>query len=308
MAPPFNRFMLPLLRAISDGKEHGMPSIIRAVSDELSLSEEQRNEIMPSKRKRRTTYVSHRLGWAKTNLQRAGLLEMPNRGYAKITQKGLDVLKDPPDEISRKYLQRFESYREWKSTFKRRGDNTEEEDEPDVDIETPNETIRRGFDDYRQNLHSELLEEISKIPPRGFEALVLDLLRQMRYGEIVKRTKRSWDDGIDGIVYEDELGLGKIYIQCKRYKNPVQVNEVKEFMGTLHTTNTKKGIFITTSRFTPNARSCVDDLKTDTTVVLMDGSQLVDLMEKNGVGVSKVEDMTINEIDQSYFEDLARDI
>ena len=300
MVPPFNKFVLPLLRAISDGKEHTMASIISAVSDDLGLSEKQRNEKMPSKRKRRITYVYHRLGWAKTSLQRAGLLEMPNRGYAKITQQGLDVLKDPPDEISRKYLQRFESYREWKDTFKRRGDNTEEEDELDVDIsETPNETIQRGFDNYRQDLHSRLLEEVLKIPPHSFEELALDLLERM-YGGKAELTQRSRDGGFDGIVYEDELGLSKIYIQCKQYSsNSVPAKDIDAFIGVL--ASSKKGIFITTSEFTQDAKERIRN-RNDVSVVLINGLRLAELMEKHGVGVSEEDSIAINKIDQDYFE------
>ena len=299
MAPPFNRFMLPLLRAISDGKEHTMASIISAVSDDLDLSEEQRNKRMPGKRKARTTYVYHRLGWAKTNLKRAGLLEMPNRGNTKITQKGLDVLKDPPDEISRKYLQQFESYREWKNTFKRRGGNTDEEDEADVDIETPNETIQRGFDDYRRDLHSKLLEEVLKIPPHSFEELALDLLERM-YGK-AEQTQRSKDGGFDGIVYEDELGLSKIRIQCKRYdvNNAVRSKDIDAFIGILDAN--KKGVFITTSEFTADAKDRLKN-RNDVSVVLINGLRLAKLMEKYGVGVYEKDSITINEIDQDYFE------
>ena len=302
MAPPFNRFMLPLLRAISDGQEHTTPSIISAVSDDLGLSEEQRDEIMPSKRKARTTYVADRLSWAKTYLKRAGLLEMPNRGYAKITQKGLDVLKDPPDEISRKYLQRFESYREWKGTFKRRGDNTSEENEPDVDTgETPNDTMQRGFDEYRQDLHSELLEEVLKIPPHSFEKLALDLLERM-YGGKAEQTQRSRDGGFDGIVYEDELGLSKIYTQCKRYDrgNLVRPKDIDAFIGVLDASS-KKGIFITTSEFTPDAKERLKN-RNDVSVVLINGLRLAELMEKHGVGVSEEYSIAINKIDQDYFE------
>ena len=254
---------------------------------------------MPGKRKARTTYVYHRLGWAKTNLKRAGLLEMPNRGYVKITPKGLDVLKDPPDEISRKDLRQFDSYREWESTFKRRNDNTDEEDEADVD-ETPNETIERGFDNYRQDLHSKLLEEVLKIPPRSFEALALDLLERM-YGGEAKGTQYSKDGGFDGIVYEDELGLSKIRIQCKRYdvNNAVRSKDIDAFIGILDAN--KKGVFITTSEFTQDAEDRLKN-RNDVSVVLINGLRLAELMEKYGVGVYEKDSKTINEIDQDYFE------
>lgn len=286
VVPPFNRFMLPVLKVIADGQEHKMAGIVSAVSNELGLTDEERDKPMPSKGKTRITYVYHRVSWAKTNLERAGLLKMPGWGRVKITQRGLDVLKDSPNEISRKDLRQFDSYREWEGTFKSRGNNSDEE--PDADsTETPNEIILRGVDQLRKDLHADLLDKIQKMHPRGFEELARQLLIQMKYGDTAEKTKRSRDGGIDGIVYEDELGLSKIYIQCKRYKDTVQVDEVRSFMGTLHTTNTKKGIFITTSGFTQSAEECVESLKTDAAVVLIDGPKLADLMEKNGVGVTE---------------------
>lgn len=301
--PPFWHFCLPLLKSISDGQEHKTASKIGAVSDELGLSDKQRNEIMPSKRKSPITYVYHRLGWAKTHLQYAGLVERPHWGFIRITQRGLDVLKDPPTLIDMKYLQQFESWEEWYRKLRSRDGGTDDGDELDVDGgEDPEETMRRGVKGMRKVLHLELQEEISKISSTGFESLVLDLLNRMKYGD-TERTGRSGDGGIDGVIYEDELGLGRIYMQCKQYKNPVQPKDVRDFIGALQTTSAKKGIFITTSTFTSGAEEYVKTLKADTLVVLINGKRLVELMEKNGVGVYKEEDVPINKIDRGYFED-----
>lgn len=292
--PPFNKFMLPLLRAISNGQEHETASIIRAVSDEMGLSKKDQEEVYPN-RKIRKTYVN--VGWAKTNLKYAGLLEGTGGGRVKITQKGLSVLKENPDEINRKYLRRFPSYVEWKN--KSRNKNADD-NELDVGTESPYETIERSVEALQEELYSELLCEITQISPSGFELLVLDLLKQMEYGD-TEHVGRSGDGGIDGIITEDKLGLSKIYIQCKRYSNPVQPKDVREFIGALDTKSTKKGIFVTTSKFTQQAEDYVKEVKNDKVVILVDGERLVKLMEKHGVGVSR-DHITVNKIDRGFFE------
>lgn len=299
MVPPFEEFMLPLLKTVADGKEYAGAGVIRAVSDSMSLSEDDRNEVMPSKRNRRMTYAYNRLHWAKTYLKFAGLLEIPSRGKFRITQRGLDVLKEHPSKIDIKYLLRFDSFSEWKA--KNRDEGSDSADVAVSSNETPEETIQRGVTEYSRSLHADLLEEVSKISPHGFEELALDLLERM-YGGVAEQTKRSRDGGIDGIIHEDELGLGRIYIQCKQYSNsPVGAKDVDAFIGALGA-SAKKGVFITTSKFTQDAKERVKNLRTDTSVVLVDGARLAELMDKNGVGISEGECIRINKIDQDYFE------
>ena len=299
MVPPFEEFMLPLLKEVSDGGEYDLANTVRPVSDSMGLSEDERNRPMPSKRNRSTTYAHNRLHWAKTYLKFAGLLEIPSRGKFRITQRGRDVLDERPSRIDTNYLLRFESFAEWKS--KSRGEGTGSADAPSTGSATPEEAIQRGITEYSESLHADLLEEVLKISPRGFEELALDLLERM-YGGKAEPTKHSRDGGFDGIVYEDELGLAKIYVQCKRYDrgNLVRAKDIDAFIGVLDASS-KKGIFITTSKFTSDAE---DRLKTrnDVSVVLINGLRLAELMEKHGVGVSEKDSITINKIDQDYFE------
>ena len=299
MVPRFEEFMLPLLKAVSDGEEYTRAGVVSAVSDSLNLSEDDLKENMSSKRNRRMTRVDNRLQWAKTYLKFAGLLESPGWGKFKITQQGLEVLDKRPPKIDTEYLYQFKSFEEWRD--KSRNESTDGADTPSTSSETPEESIQRGVTEYGESLRADLLEEVSKISPDGFEELALDLLERM-YGGTAERTKRSKDGGFDGTVYEDELGLGKIRIQCKRYdrKNSVQAKDVDAFIGVLDP-NSKKGIFITTSKFTPDAKERLKN-RNDVSVVLIDGLHLAGLMEKHGVGVSEKESISINEIDKDYFE------
>lgn len=299
VVPPFEEFMLPLLKAVSDGGEYTLANAVRPVSDSMGLSEDDRNKVMPSKRNRSTTYAHNRLHWAKTYLKFAGLLEIPSRGKFRITQRGRDVLGERPSRIDIKYLLRFESFAEWKS--KSRGEGADSAEAPSASSATPEEAIQRGVAEYSESLHADLLEEVLKISPRGFEELALDLLERM-YGGKAEPTQRGRDGGFDGIVYEDELGLAKIYVQCKRYDsgNLVRAKDVDAFIGVLDASS-KKGIFITTSNFTTDAKDRLKN-RNDVSVVLIDGMRLAELMEKHGVGVSEKDSITINKIDQDYFE------
>ena len=299
VVPPFEEFMLPLLKAVSDGGEYTLANAVRPVSDSMGLSEDDRNKVMPSKRNRSTTYARNRLHWAKTYLKFAGLLEIPSRGKFRITQRGRDVLGERPSRIDIKYLLRFESFAEWKS--KSRGEGADSAEAPSASSATPEEAIQRGVAEYSESLHADLLEEVLKISPRGFEELALDLLERM-YGGEAELTPSGRDGGFDGIVHEDELGLAKIYVQCKRYDsgNLVRAKDVDAFVGVLDASS-KKGIFITTSNFTPDAKDRLKN-RNDVSVVLIGGMRLAELMEKHGVGVSEKDSITINKIDQDYFE------
>lgn len=298
MIPSFDGFMLPLLKAVADGKEYTSKDIVRIVSDSLGLSEEERNKVMKSKRNKRQTVAYNRTHWARLFLKKAGLLEAPSMGKIKITQQGLNVLnEDQISKIDRKYLRRFDSFSEWENKSR---DGANVTDEPVSSSDTPEDTIQGGIEEYNEMLYANLLEEVSKISPYDFEKLVLDLLERM-YGGVVEQTKHSRDGGFDGIVYEDELGLGKIYIQCKRYdsNNHIRPKDIDAFIGVLDASS-KKGIFITTSKFTPDAEDRVKN-RSDVSVALVDGDHLAKLMNKYGVGVAEKESITINEIDQDYF-------
>ena len=289
--------MLPLLKSVEDGEEYRLVSVIPTISDDLCLSNDERKEIC-----RVGSAIRGDLSWAKTNLKRAGLLEyIGGDRIFRITQQGRKVLKKPPNTIDRKYLRsNFEPYRKWRKTFKRYSGNKTKEDEELSDIE-PNEAIKHGANELKNELYSNLQEKLLELQPEKFVELTRDLLSQMYSGKVETEKNQTRDGGIDGTIEEDELGLSKIYIQCKRYKGKVQEKEVRDFVGALHSKSTKKGIFITSGEFTPDAKKFIEKI-TDASVVLVNGFRLAELMAKNGVGVSKERTIEIMKVDQDYFQ------
>jgi restriction system protein len=161
--------------------------------------------------------------------------------------------------------------------------------------------ITTGYEIIQETLYNELLEKVKTVSDQGFEMLVLDLCKKMNYGDLVEHTGKSGDQGIDGIIKEDRLGLGEIYLQAKRWEGQVPSKEVRNFVGSLQATKTKKGIFITTSDFTPDGRDFAKRLS-DTTIILINGKELARLMVEYDVGVSEVNNIKIKKIDQDYFD------
>ena len=289
--PTVEDLMLPLLQAVKDGHSYQVRDASERTSELLGLSSDARNVIMPGKT---TTTVHYRLGWARHYLKRAGLLEAPSYGLVKITDLGSKVLAEQPSKIDKNYLSRF-------------GPTDNAEDSGVVhpagedSSETPEDTMRRGLAGMRGRLHQDLKEELERVSPAGFEKLVLDVCKNMGYGDMTRHTGESRDRGIDGIIREDKLGLGEIYIQAKRWGSSVRAKDVRDFVGALAATSTKKGIFITTSSFTPDASAAVNNLKDGTRVILIDGDQLVSLMDESGTGVVESATITINRVDREYF-------
>lgn len=289
--PTVEGLMLPLLEAVKDGVSYQVRDASERASEILGLSRDARNAVMPG---RTTTTVHYRLGWARHYLKRAGLLEAPSYGLVKITERGLEALAENPTSIDKKYLSRFGP-----------ADNAED---PGVvhlaggdSSETPEDTMRRGLAGMRGRLYQDLKEELERVSPAGFEKLVLDVCKNMGYGDMTRHTGESGDRGIDGIIREDKLGLGEIYIQAKRWGSSVRAKDVRDFVGALAATSTKKGIFITTSSFTADARAAADTLKDGTRVILIDGDMLVRLMDESGTGVVGSTAITINRVDREYF-------
>lgn len=243
---------------------------------------------------RKTSIVYDRATWASTYLKRAGLLESAGHGYLKITQRGSEVLAENPDKITRKYLSKFGAI---DGSVKDPYESTVDPISP----ETPDDTIQRGLADQRSQLYHELKEALANISPTGFEKLVLDMCKSMRYGDKIRHTGESGDHGIDGVISADELGLEEICIQAKRWDSSVGPKDVRDFVGALARTSTRKGIFITTSSFTEEARAAASNLG-GTRVILIDGDKLVKLMNEYGTGVVKEYDVIINKVDSEYFD------
>jgi restriction system protein len=298
--PDFQSIMLPLLKYLEDKKEHHIREAIETLSQQFGLTPEERKTLLASGQQ----YVfDNRVGWARTYLKKAGLIETTRRGYLKITERGLQVLQENPKEINVRYLMKFPEFVEFRSLKREKEEPDKEKEAGIVDLLTPEELIENAYQRLRQNLAAELIQRVKECSPSFFEKLVIDLLISMGYGGTRKDAGeaigRSGDEGIDGIIKEDRLGLDIVYIQAKKWENPVTRPEIQKFAGALLGRKAKKGIFITTSGFTKDAREYAE--KIESKIVLIDGETLAQLMIDHNIGVSPVASYTLKKIDNDYF-------
>jgi restriction system protein len=302
--PTYDEFMYPLLEAISDGNEYKFRDLIEILSEKFELTEEEKTELLPSGQQ---AIVDNRIGWAKTYLKKAGLLIYPKRARVKITERGKEVLKNNVDRIDRDYLMQFDEFEKFQ-TVKNQDDseNTQELKNSEEDS-TPEESIERAYLAIKASLSDELLNKIMDLSPVFFERLVVDLIVKMGYGgsrkDAGRATKQSNDGGIDGIIKEDKLGLDEIYIQAKRWDQDGKVGrpEIQKFIGALAGEGAKKGIFITTAKFSRNAKEFAP--RNETKVVLIDGERLTDLMIEYNLGVSTQASYSLKRLDSDYFDE-----
>lgn len=298
--PDYQSCLLPLLQYGDDNREYRLKDAVQELADKFHLTHEEVNEFLPSGQQ---SVFINRLGWAGTYLKKAGLLFSPRRGYLKITSRGQDVLKQRPSVINNRFLMQFEEFR----VFIDRPKSEDAPEEPTLDTsQTPHESLQIAYDRLRSGLVTEILQSLKAIDPNKFEKIVVDVLVKMGYGgnrkDAGQAIGRSGDGGIDGIIKEDHLGLGKIYIQAKRWDATIGRPEVQAFAGALQGQRSKKGILISTSDFTKMAHDYVKNL--DSTIVLIDGATLANLMIDAGVGVATVESYEIKRIDSDYFNDI----
>jgi len=296
--PDYQTLMLPLLKEVSDGREHSFPSIVDALAAEFKLSEYERRELLPSGGQ---FVFNNRVGWARTYMKKAGLLSAPKRGVVQITERGLGVLKDKKP-VNNKTLRGFPEFVEFQS----KSADARESVETTVATEQldPRENIEEGYQRIRKQLSAELLKQIKECSPQFFERLVLDLLLKMGYGgsrrDLGEVVGKSGDGGVDVEIKEDKLGLDTVYIQAKRWSDgQVGSKEIQSFVGALHGKKARKGVFITTSGFSKPAEEYA--LKIQDKVVLINGPALADLMIEHGVGVSTDVSYDIKKIDSDYF-------
>lgn len=295
--PDFQSIMLPLLRFAGDNQEHSLRQAIEALAKEFGLNDAEQKELLPSGQQ---PIFDNRVGWARSYMKKAGLLESPRRGYFRITQRGLDALGKTPSKIDIHFLQQFSEFVEFRS-LRRHADGAIEE--PGPSEETPGEALEAAYLKVRQSLAAEVLQAVKACSPAFFERLVVDLLVKMGYGgsrqDAGSAVGRSGDDGIDGIIKEDRLGLDIIYIQAKRWDGMVGRPEIQKFAGALQGQRARKGIFITTSSFSKEAEEYVSRI--DSKIVLIDGERLARLMIDHNVGISPVSSYEIKKIDSDYF-------
>lgn len=300
MIPDFQSIMLPFLTILSDGEEHTTIETNQKLANHFSLTEAEINEFLPSGVAKT---FANRVAWAKSHFKMAGLLENTKRSSFKITEAGKKLLVTSPNEINLRLLRSIPAYQE--RTGRTREDNSSSDPEISQISATPEEIIENSYLTIRKNLAQELLFKIKSSSPSFFETLVVELLVKMGYGGSIKDAGRSigrsGDEGIDGIIKEDKLGLDVIYIQAKRWENVVERPEIHKFVGALAGQGAKKGVFITTSRYTNEARDYQP--RNETKIVLIDGEQLAELMIDHNLAVSIVNTIEIKRIDNDYFGD-----
>ena len=295
--PDYQSVMLPLLKFSSDNNEHSLREAIENLADFFSLSETERKELLPSGQQ---AIFDNRVAWARTYMKKAGLIETTKRGFFKISRQGLDVIKSKPLDINVKFLEQFPSFVEFR---KLRHEKVIKEMEVEEKTGTPEESIELAYQNIKQNLAQEILSQVKSVSSYFFEKLVIDLLVKMGYGGSRKDAGRaigkSGDEGIDGIINEDRLGLDIIYVQAKRWENTVSRPEIQKFVGALQGQRAKKGIFITTSDFTKEAISYTSNIEIK--IVLIDGEKLANLMIDFNIGVSSIKTYEVKRIDSDYF-------
>jgi restriction system protein len=302
--PDFQSLMLPLLNLASDDQIHTLGDARQHLASHFSLTPEEVEELLPSGKQRR---FDNRVAWAKVYLELAGLLLSPKRGQFHITPEGKVFLSKKPGQISIAVLDQFEKFK----TFRKSSKAVKSEKSPlsapvaQNTVETPEEALERAFESIQGELAASLLEQVKSCSPAFFEMLVVELLLKMGYGrnraEAGKAIGKSGDEGIDGIISEDRLGLEAIYIQAKRWAGTVGRPEIQKFVGALHGKRARKGVFITTGTFSADARDYVSHI--DPRVVLIDGPQLAEYMIEHNLGVSVKEIYEVKRIDTDFFSE-----
>ena len=305
--PDFQSIMLPLVKLASDGNEHSQSEAIETLAQQFELNEQDRNEMLPSGKQRK---FDNRVGWAKSYLQKAHLLTSAGRSRFCITERGIKVLKDGTTYINIKFLKQFPEFQIFRSPsdkeYKATENNYASQEIIEKTSQTPQEILETSYQSLRQTLAQELLERIKSNPPKFFESLVVDLLVAMGYGGSRKDAGQAigqvGDGGIDGIIKEDKLGLDAIYLQAKRWEGTVGGPAVQGFAGALIGKKARKGVFITTSTFSPQARSFASGTE-NLKIILIDGEQLAQLMIDHDVGVTEESRYIVKKVDLDYFGD-----
>lgn len=306
--PDFQSAMLPVLRAFNNGAQ-SVADVLPALKVEFQISGEEAESLLPSGR---ITTLQSRAHWARTYLSKAGLLTSPSRNRHVITDIGRELLSRNPDRIDMKILEQFPTYVAWRE---------KEQDSPllpkmgdgpvpptphlNLPTETPEERIARDFSIIESSLSEDLLAAVQSMHPTQFEQLIVDLLLAMGYGggdrSMGERLGKSGDGGIDGIINEDALGLDAVYIQAKRYAPDSKVGRpaLQAFVGSLTGEGANKGVFVTTSDFSKEARDYLN--KVQHRIVLINGDRLARLMIQHEVGVRARKTYTLRSVDEDYF-------
>jgi len=299
--PDYQTLMLPLLKLAADGQDHRKRDAVTALSDQFQLTEDERSEMLPSGG---SPVINNRVGWASTYLKKAGLLESPKRGYVRITSAGLELLAKNPASVDNTTLEGYASFLEFKALKKSKPEEPASPFEFNSNY-TPEDALSAAYEQLRASIEDEVLSTIKSNSPAFFERAVVDLLVKMGYGgnrqDAARAVGKSGDEGIDGIINEDKLGLDVIYIQAKRWENTVGRPEIQKFAGALQGKRAKKGVFITTSNFSKEAIEY--GAMIESRIILIDGARLAALMVDNNIGVTISGSYEIKQIDSDYFDE-----
>jgi restriction system protein len=302
--PKHHEIRIPVLELLKDGQEIPIQKFVEPMADHFELTEEERSTIYE---KGKHNIFANRVFWALSYLNMSGLVTKPKRGVYKISDLGLKILKKP--ESINDFIK--------KELAKRRAElNDKDKSEQIVDSDdelTPEESLYNSFDQIRQSIYSEIIDTILKKTPREFEKIVVKLLQKMGYGGQLEEsgivTQYSNDEGIDGIIKEDVLGLGRIHIQAKRYQQGSNISreEIQKFVGALAVAQSNKGVFITTSKFTKGAKEYVNNLNATTTIVLINGEQLAEYIYDYGLGMQTEKIIEIKKLDSDFWDSMNDD-
>ena len=298
--PDYQTMMLPFLGIVSDGEEHPIREVIDTLGDQFSLTPAERDELLPSGSDRT---FSNRVRWARTYLGHALLVEAPRRGVMKITPRGLQVLSEKPNRVDIKLLEQFPEFLEFRKGRSR--DSVDSSLTIGPSGQTPEDALAAAYRALRASIEAEVLQMVRNSSPDFFEQVVVDVLVKMGYGgsreDAGRAIGRSGDEGIDGIIKEDRLGLDVILVQAKRWDSPVGRPEIQRFAGALQGQRSRKGVFITTSSFTRAAHDYAASI--DSRIVLVDGGMLAGLVVDNNVGVVPARAYEVKQIDQEFFDE-----
>lgn len=301
--PDYQTLMLPLLKIAGDGEVHSKREAVNELALQFGLTEEERKELLPSGKQE---IFDNRVGWARTYLKKALLIDYVQRGQFRITERGNEVLAENPERIGVAFLSRFPEFVEFQRPIRPAATGENGSVMPTVETDSPDDLMATGYLNRRRQIEEDVLAKVKTSSPEFFERLVVKLLTAMGYGgslaDAGKAIGKSGDGGVDGVIKEDRLGLERIYIQAKRWDNAsVGRPEIQKFVGALHDKRARKGIFLTTSTFTKDAHEYASGLETK--VILIDGQELAKFMFDFEVGVSTESTYLVKRIDNDFFED-----
>jgi restriction system protein len=309
--PEYQTFMAAVLRALQDGQPRSAREIRELVAAEMGITEDDRRDLIKSG----VPVFDNRVGWATTYMVQAGLIRRPRRAINQITERGLQVLRHYPERVDNRVLTQFEEFREFKSRA-RTQDQTSLADEAEKSATVgsddatatgaPRETITSAIKENNAAVASDILARVRERDPAFLEVLVLQVLTAMGYGGAAgsaKRLGRSGDEGLDGVIRQDPLGLDRIYVQAKRYAADRTVGrpDIQGFVGALHGAQADRGVFITTSRFSQDAHDYAE--KVNARVILIDGAGLANLLVQHNIGAQNSETFVLKRVDEDFFDE-----